>query len=54
MSLYAASSGHRNCSRAAKAVEQDGGTVRVEAFDVMDAGRMACLTDPVGAEFSVW
>lgn len=38
----------------AKAVEQGGGTVRVEAFDVMGAGRMACLTDPVGAEFSVW
>lgn len=31
-----------------------GGTVRVEAFDVMDAGRMAALTDPGGAEFSVW
>lgn len=30
----------------AKAVEQGGGTVRVEPFDVMDAGRMSCLTDP--------
>ncbi|MEU8892364.1 VOC family protein [Streptomyces sp. NPDC048442] len=38
----------------AKAVEQAGGTVRAEAFDVMDAGRMACLTDPAGAEFAVW
>jgi predicted enzyme related to lactoylglutathione lyase len=38
----------------AKAVEQGGGTVRAGAFDVMDAGRMACLTDPGGAEFSVW
>ncbi|MFJ8313493.1 MULTISPECIES: VOC family protein [unclassified Streptomyces] len=38
----------------AKAVEQGGGTVRVAPFDVMDAGRMACLTDPSGAEFSVW
>lgn len=37
-----------------KAVEQGGGTVRVSPFDVMDAGRMACLTDPTGAEFSVW
>lgn len=37
-----------------KAAEQGGGTVRVEAFDVMDAGRMACLTDPGGAEFAVW
>ncbi|GAA0656122.1 VOC family protein [Kitasatospora atroaurantiaca] len=37
-----------------KATEQAGGTVRVEAFDVMEAGRMACLTDPTGAQFSVW
>ncbi|MER8182520.1 VOC family protein [Kitasatospora sp. NPDC094015] len=37
-----------------KAAEQAGGTVRVPAFDVMDAGRMACLTDPTGAEFAVW
>ncbi|WP_371496420.1 VOC family protein [Kitasatospora sp. NBC_00374] len=39
---------------AVKATEQAGGTVRVPAFDVMDAGRMACLTDPAGAEFAVW
>ncbi|WP_405893552.1 VOC family protein [Streptomyces sp. NBC_01527] len=38
----------------AKAVEQGGGTVRVEPFDVMDAGRMSCLTDPGGADFCVW
>ncbi|MEU5423237.1 VOC family protein [Streptomyces sp. NPDC001407] len=38
----------------AKAVEQGGGRVRVAPFDVMDAGRMACLTDPSGAEFSLW
>ncbi|MFJ6698225.1 VOC family protein [Streptomyces sp. NPDC091272] len=38
----------------AKAVEQAGATVRAEAFDVMDAGRMACFTDPTGAEFAVW
>lgn len=37
-----------------KAVEQGGGTVRIEASDVMEAGRMACLTDPYGAEFAVW
>ncbi|MFF0473699.1 VOC family protein [Streptomyces sp. NPDC004284] len=37
-----------------KAAGTAGGTVRVEAFDVMDAGRMACLTDPAGAEFAVW
>ncbi|MBT2439512.1 VOC family protein [Streptomyces sp. ISL-36] len=38
----------------AKAAEQNGGTVRAEPFDVMDAGRMAQLTDPGGAEFAVW
>ncbi|MGW0562267.1 VOC family protein [Streptomyces sp. NPDC003016] len=37
-----------------RAAEQGGGTVRVEPFDVMDAGRTACLTDPGGAEFAVW
>ncbi|MER5206065.1 VOC family protein [Streptomyces sp. NPDC002825] len=37
-----------------EAAAEAGGTVRVEAFDVMDAGRMACLTDPAGAEFAVW
>ncbi|MFD9792955.1 VOC family protein [Streptomyces sp. NPDC059070] len=38
----------------AKAAAQAGGAVRVEPFDVMEAGRMACLTDPGGADFSVW
>lgn len=38
----------------AKSVEQAGGTVRVQPFDVMTAGRMACLTDPGGAEFNIW
>lgn len=37
-----------------KTAEQAGGTVRVAPFDVMDAGRMACLTDPTGAEFNIW
>ncbi|GAA2717175.1 MULTISPECIES: VOC family protein [Streptomyces] len=37
-----------------KAVEQGGGRVRVAPFDVMGAGRMACLTDPGGADFSLW
>ncbi|MFE9253809.1 VOC family protein [Streptomyces sp. NPDC006879] len=36
------------------ATSEHGGTVRVQPFDVMDAGRMACLTDPGGAEFAVW
>ena len=38
----------------AKAVEQGGGQVRVEPFDVMEAGRMACLSDPSGADFAIW
>lgn len=38
----------------ARATEQGGGTVRMAATDVMDAGRMAALTDPAGAEFAVW
>jgi hypothetical protein len=38
----------------AKTVEQAGGTVRAEPFDVMEAGRMAQLTDPTGGQFAVW
>lgn len=38
----------------ARAVRAAGGEVRVEPFDVMQAGRMAQLTDPQGARFAVW
>lgn len=38
---------------AARASELGGGVV-VEPFDVMTAGRMAVLTDPLGATFSLW
>jgi predicted enzyme related to lactoylglutathione lyase len=38
---------------AAKVVDAGGG-VLMEPFDVMNAGRMAVLTDPEGAVFSVW
>jgi predicted enzyme related to lactoylglutathione lyase len=31
-----------------------GGAVLVPAFDVMDAGRMAVLSDPQGAAFALW
>ncbi len=31
-----------------------GGTVVMEPFDVMDAGRMAVLADPEGAVFCIW
>ena len=37
----------------AKALDA-GGAVLMEPFDVMDAGRMAVLTDPEGAAFCVW
>jgi predicted enzyme related to lactoylglutathione lyase len=38
---------------AARARDAGGGVV-MEPFDVMDAGRMAVLTDPEGAAFCVW
>ncbi|MFI9111903.1 VOC family protein [Streptomyces venezuelae] len=38
----------------AKAAETAGATVRLAPFDVMDAGRMAALTDPHGAQFALW
>jgi predicted enzyme related to lactoylglutathione lyase len=37
-----------------KAAEQAGGTVRVPAMDVLDAGRLAQLSDPTGGEFALW
>ncbi|MFU8872193.1 VOC family protein [Micromonospora sp. SL4-19] len=39
---------------AATRVEAAGGQVVVPAFDVLDQGRMAVLSDPSGAVFSVW
>ncbi|MFL5840609.1 MAG: VOC family protein [Thermoleophilaceae bacterium] len=38
----------------ASAVRDAGGSVVMEPFDVMDAGRMAVFTDPEGAAFCVW
>jgi predicted enzyme related to lactoylglutathione lyase len=38
----------------ARKARKAGGAVVVEPFDVMDAGRMAVLTDPEGAAFCVW
>ncbi|MFJ5093812.1 MULTISPECIES: VOC family protein [unclassified Streptomyces] len=37
-----------------RAAESAGGEVRLPASDVMEAGRMAALTDPAGARFAVW
>jgi predicted enzyme related to lactoylglutathione lyase len=39
---------------AAAKAESLGGKVLQPAFDVMDVGRMAVITDPQGAAFSVW
>jgi predicted enzyme related to lactoylglutathione lyase len=38
----------------ASKVRDAGGSVMMEPFDVMDAGRMAVLTDPEGAVFFAW
>ena len=38
----------------ASKVRDAGGSVMMEPFDVMDAGRMAVVTDPEGAVFFVW
>jgi predicted enzyme related to lactoylglutathione lyase len=38
----------------ASAVRDAGGSVVMEPFDVMDAGRMAVFADPEGAAFCVW
>jgi uncharacterized protein len=35
-------------------VRDAGGSVVMEPFDVMDAGRMAVVTDPEGAAFGLW
>jgi hypothetical protein len=39
---------------AAAKVRDAGGTVAMDPFDVMGAGRMAVFTDPEGAAFCVW
>ena len=38
----------------ASKVRDAGGTVLMDPFDVMDAGRMAVFADPEGAAFCVW
>lgn len=38
----------------AAAVKEDGGTIIVEPFEVLDVGRMAVAADPAGAVFSIW
>jgi predicted enzyme related to lactoylglutathione lyase len=43
-----------SADEAATKVRDAGGSVVMEPFDVMDAGRMAVFTDPEGALFCVW
>jgi predicted enzyme related to lactoylglutathione lyase len=43
-----------DADEAASKVREAGGKVVIDPFDVMDAGRMAVLTDPEGAALSVW
>jgi predicted enzyme related to lactoylglutathione lyase len=40
--------------QAAKRCEAAGGTIHTGPFDVFDAGRMAVISDPVGAFFCLW
>ena len=43
-----------SADEAAAKVKAAGGAALTEPFDVMDAGRMAVLSDPEGAVFCVW
>jgi predicted enzyme related to lactoylglutathione lyase len=43
-----------NADEAAARVAALGGTVLAPAFDVMQMGRMAVVTDPAGTHFSLW
>ena len=38
----------------AAAADEHGGTVVMDAFDVMDVGRMAVVQDPTGAFYCIW
>ena len=43
-----------NADETASRVQEAGGRILTEPFDVTDAGRMAVFADPEGAAFSVW
>jgi predicted enzyme related to lactoylglutathione lyase len=43
-----------DCDGTVKRVADAGGTVLTAPMDVMDAGRMAIVRDPVGAQFGLW
>ncbi len=44
----------QSADAAARRVEELGGRVVKQAFDVMDMGRMAVLQDPTGSIINVW
>lgn len=43
-----------SAAQAASRTRELGGTVLADAFEVMDLGRMALLSDPTGAVFAAW
>jgi uncharacterized protein len=43
-----------SADEAASKVRDAGGRIAMEPFDVIDAGRMAFVTDPEGAAFGLW
>jgi predicted enzyme related to lactoylglutathione lyase len=43
-----------SADEAARSAVDNGATVAMEPFDVMEAGRMALVQDPTGAFFAVW
>jgi predicted enzyme related to lactoylglutathione lyase len=43
-----------DCDRTAERARDAGGTLLVEPMDVPDAGRMAIIRDPVGAQLGLW
>jgi predicted enzyme related to lactoylglutathione lyase len=43
-----------DADKVATAVAENGGTMFMEPFDVMDVGRMAFFADPVGAVLGLW
>ncbi len=54
MALWNTYVGVESADETAAKARDAGGTVAMEPFDIMDAGRMAVLTDPEGAVFCVW
>jgi predicted enzyme related to lactoylglutathione lyase len=43
-----------NAAETAEKAKSLGGNVLMDAFDVMEAGRMALIQDPTGATFAIW